>query len=327
MTTRSSHHPAQRWQIVTAFLAIYLLWGSTYFGIRLAVETIPPFFMAGTRAVVAGALLYAWVRWRGAASPERFHWRAAAIAGGFLLLGGNGLVSWAEQRVPSGISALIVGSTPLWMVLLEWLWHSGPRPTVGIVSGLVIGFVGLGILVGPSKVGNGAHIDPVGAIALLLAAFLWASGSLYSRRAKLPSSQLLASAMEMICGGALLLLAGGVTGEWSGFHLANVARHSILAWVYLTLFGSLVGFTAYVWLLHVSTPARVSTYAYVNPLIAVLLGCTIGHEPFSHGLTLASAMIVGSVALIVRGSAKPAAAPARLPSVVQTPVVPASESP
>ena len=307
MTTRSSHHPAERWQIVIAFVAIYVLWGSTYFGIRLAVETIPPFLMAGTRAVIAGALLYAWVRWRGAARPERIHWRAATIVGGFLLLGGNGLVSWAEQRVPSGISALIVGSTPLWMVLLEWLWHSGPRPTLGIVTGLVIGFIGLGILVGPGKLGSGGHIDPVGAIALLLAAFLWASGSLYSRRAKLPSSQLLASAMEMICGGALLLLAGGVTGEWSGFHLANVARHSILAWVYLTLFGSLVGFTAYVWLLNATTPARASTYAYVNPVVAVLLGWAFLNEPITgRTLTAAAAIILAVVVIVTRSAEAPA---------------------
>jgi drug/metabolite transporter (DMT)-like permease len=307
MTTPSSHHLAKRWQIVTAFVAIYVLWGSTYFGIRLAVESIPPFFMAGTRAVIAGALLYVLARWRGAARPERFHWRATTIAGGFLLLGGNGLVSWAEQRVPSGISALVVGSTPLWMVLLEWLWHSGPRPTVGIVSGLVIGFVGLGILVGPGKLGNGGHIDPVGAGALLLAAFLWATGSLYSRKAKLPPSQWLASAMEMICGGLLLLLAGAATGEWSHFNLMGISRHSMIAWIYLTLFGSLVGFTAYVWLLNTTTPARVSTYAYVNPVVAVLLGWAFLNEPITgRTLTAAAAIILAVVVIVTRSAEAPA---------------------
>lgn len=299
--------PAARWQIVTAFAAIYLLWGSTYFGIRLAVETIPPFLMAGTRAVIAGALLYGWARWRGATRPERFHWRAAAIAGGFLLLGGNGLVSWAEQRVPSGISALIVGSTPLWMVLLEWLWHSGPRPTIGIVSGLVIGFIGLAFLVAPGKLGNGTHIDLVGAVALLLAGFLWAAGSLYSRRAKLPPSQLLASAMEMIAGGVLLLLAGGATGEWTHFNPMGIARHSIIAWGYLTLFGSLVGFTAYVWLLNATTPARASTYAYVNPVVAVILGWAFLNEPITgRTLTAAAAIILAVVVIVTRSAEVPA---------------------
>ncbi len=304
MTTRSSHHPAKRWQIVTAFVAIYVLWGSTYFGIRLAVETIPPFLMAGTRAVIAGALLYALARWRGAARPERFHWRAAGIAGGFLLLGGNGLVSWAEQRVPSGISALIVGSTPLWMVLLEWLWHSGPRPTIGIVSGLAIGFIGLGFLVAPGRVGNSGQINLIGAGALLLAAFLWATGSLYSRKAKLPPSQWLASAMEMIAGGLLLLLAGVATGEWSHFNLTGISEHSMIAWIYLTLFGSLVGFTAYVWLLNATTPARVSTYAYVNPVVAVSLGWAFLNEPITARTLAAAAAIILAVVVIVTRSAE-----------------------
>ena len=140
-----------RWQVMMAFAAVYLIWGSTYLGIRVAVETIPPFSMAGSRALVAGALLYIWARVRGAARPEAIHWREAAIVGGFLLLGGNGLLSWAEQQVPSGVSALIIGSVPLWMVLLEWLWHSGPRPTVGTVSGLIVGFAGLGFLVAPAS--------------------------------------------------------------------------------------------------------------------------------------------------------------------------------
>jgi drug/metabolite transporter (DMT)-like permease len=304
MTPQLPRQLAARWQIVTAFGAIYLLWGSTYLGIRLAVETIPPFLMAGTRAVIAGALLYGWARWRGAARPERIHWRTAGIVGGFLLLGGNGLVSWAEQRVPSGISALIVGSTPLWMVLLEWLWHSGPRPTMSIVSGLVIGFIGLGILVGPGKLGSGGHIDPIGASALLLAAFLWASGSLYSRKAKLPPSQLLASGMEMISGGVLLLLTSGASREWSGFHVMNIARHSIIAWGYLTVFGSLIGFTTYIWLLNATTPARASTYAYVNPVVAVLLGWAFLNEPITGRVLIAAAAIILAVVLIVTRSAE-----------------------
>ena len=309
MTTEPPHLPATRWQIATAFAAIYIIWGSTYLGIRLAVETIPPFSMAGSRALIAGALLYAWARWRGAARPERIHWRAATIIGGFLLLGGNGLVSWAEQRIPSGIAALIVGSTPLWMVLMEWLWHHGRRPTMGIFLGLLIGFIGLGFLVAPGKLGDGHNIDLLGTMALLLAAFLWATGSLYSRRATLPASPWMATAMEMIAGGVLLLLTGGVTGEWMRFDPSRVVAHSVIAWGYLTFFGSLVGFTAYVWLLKATTPARASTYAYVNPIVAVFLGWAFAGEPITGRTVIAAAAIILAVVIIVTRSAE---APAEL---------------
>ena len=291
-----------RWQLAMAFAAVYIIWGSTYLGIRLAVESIPPFSMAGARALVAGALLYVWARGRGAVRPEVIHWREAAIVGGFLLLGGNGLVSWAEQHVPSGVSALIVGSVPLWMVVLEWLWHSGPRPTVGIVFGLIVGFAGLGFLVAPGSLGDGARINFSGAIALLLAAFLWAIGSLYSRRAQLPSSQLLGAAMEMIAGGALLLVAGAALGEWKHFEFARVTMHSAVAWVYLSIVGSLIGFTAYVWLLKATTAARASTYAYVNPVVAVFLGWALAGEPITPRTMLAALAIIIAVVIIVTRS-------------------------
>ena len=296
--------PPKRWQIMTAFAAVYVIWGSTYLGIRLAVETIPPFSMAGSRAIAAGVILYAWARWRGAAKPEFSHWRGATIVGGLLLLGGNGLLSWAQQRVPSGVSALIIGSVPLWMILLEWLWHRGPRPTLGIVSGLIVGFAGLGFLVGPGRRSNGAVINLSDAVVLLLAAFLWAAGSLYSRRARLPSSQLQAAAMEMLTGGALLMLAGGVTGEWTRFAPAHVSAHSWVAWVYLVTFGSLIGFTAYVWLLQVASPAHVSTYAYVNPVVAVFLGWALAGEQVTSRTLLAAAAIILAVVIIVTRSAE-----------------------
>lgn len=290
-------------------MLIYLLWGSTYLAIRLAVATIPPFCMAGIRMLVAGGLLYGWARWRGAAGPEPIHWLGATLVGGLLLLGGTGMVGWSEQRVPSGIAALIVGSVPLWMVLLEWLWHSGPRPTIGIISGLVIGFIGLGLLVSPGKFGNRNQIDYVGATALFLASFSWACGSLYSRRAKLPGSRLLAAAMEMLAGGVLLLAVSGATGEWTRFDPARVAPHSVAAWAYLTVFGSLVGFTTYIWLLAVSTPARVATYAYVNPVVAVFLGWAFLNEPITGRTLMAAAAIILAVVIIVTRSRE---APAEL---------------
>jgi len=299
--------PPPRWQVAMAFAAVYIIWGSTYLGIRLAVESIPPFSMAGMRALVAGVLLYVWARGRGAARPKRVHWREASIVGGFLLLGGNGLVSWAGQYVPSGVSALIVGSVPLWMVPLEWLWHSGPRPTVGIVFGLIVGFAGLGFLVAPVNLGDGARINFSGTVALLLAAFLWAIGSLYSRRARLPSSQLLGAAMEMIAGGALLLVAGAALGEWKHFEFARVTLHSAIAWIYLTTFGSLVGFTAYVWLLKATTAARASTYAYVNPVVAVFLGWAVASEPISPRILFAALAIILAVVIIVTRSKEVAA--------------------
>jgi drug/metabolite transporter (DMT)-like permease len=304
--SQSQSPTPNRWQIMTAFAAVYVIWGSTYLGIRLAVETIPPFSMAGSRAIAAGVILYAWARSRGAAKPEFSHWRGATIVGGLLLLGGNGLLSWAQQRVPSGVSALIIGSVPLWMILLEWLWHSGPRPTLGIISGLIVGFVGLGFLVAPGRRSNGAVINLSDAAVLLLAAFLWAAGSLYSRRARLPSSQLQAAAMEMLTGGALLMLAGGVTGEWARFAPAHVSAHSWVAWCYLVTFGSLIGFTAYVWLLQVASPAHVSTYAYVNPVVAVFLGWALaGEQVTSRTLTAAAAIILAVIIIVTRSAEAP----------------------
>ena len=302
--SRSQSLTPKRWQVITAFALVYVIWGSTYLAIKLAVETIPPFLMAGSRHCVAGLLLYLWARQHGAAKPEFAHWRGAAIVGGLLLLGGNGLLSWAEQRVPSGVSALIIGSVPLWMVLLEWVLHSGPRPSVGIVSGLIVGFVGLGFLVAPGRMDSGGRVDFSGAAILLSAAFLWANGSLYSRRAPLPSSQLLAAAMEMVAGGVLLMLASGIAGEWARFDPTKIAMRSWIAWVYLLVLGSFVGFTAYVWLLKASTPARVSTYAYVNPVIAVFLGWALAGEHITTRTLLAAAAIILAVVIIVTRSAE-----------------------
>jgi len=303
---RHPEGPPPVWRVVAAFAAIYVIWGSTYLGIRFAIQSVPPFLMAGSRFVAAGLLLYGFVRWRGAPAPVRSEWRDAAIAGGLMLAVGNGGVTWAEQVVPSSAAALLAALTPVWMVLLDWLRPNGVRPKPLVIAGLVVGFVGIVLLARGNQSGGGTTYG-WGVVALLTASLGWAAGSVFQRQARKPSSSLAGGAMQMICGGVLLLAAGGLRGELGAFAPARFTTASVSAWIYLTLFGSLVGFTAYVWLLRVSTPARLSTYAYVNPLIAVLLGCTIGHESVSRALLAAGSLIVLSVILIVRSkSARPA---------------------
>jgi drug/metabolite transporter (DMT)-like permease len=289
--------PAAR--VLLAFAAIYVLWGSTYLAIRFAVETLPPFLMAGTRHLVAGLILYAWTRRRGGGRPTARDWKLATGIGALMLLGGNGMVSWAEQRVPSGLAALIVASVPLWMTVLEaFQRREAPRRTV--IAGLLLGIVSLGVLVAPGRLGGNGHVDALGAAALLLAALSWASGSLYSRVAKLSVSTFTAVAMEMIAGGVVLWGSGLLLGEAGRLDLSAISLRSGLALGYLILFGSLAGFSAYMWLLTVTTPARVSTYAYVNPVVAVSLGWALAGEAVTLRTGLATLGIVGAVALIIR---------------------------
>ena len=295
------------WKLVAAFAAVYVIWGSTYLGIRIAVETIPPFLMAGMRQATAGLLLYAWLRWRGVPRPERVHWRSATVVGALMLLVGNGGVAWAEKVVPSGLTALLIATMPLWMTLLDWLWHGAARPGGQIVAGLALGFIGAGLLVAPGQFAGGSHVDPWGALVLFVATVAWAAGSLYSRRAVLPTAALLGAAMEMLTGGALLLVASGLLGEWRGFALAQVSQRSWIALVYLTVFGSIVAYSAYMWLMKVTTPARASTNAFVNPIVAVLLGWWLGGEPMNARIVLAAGVIVIAVLLIISHRSEPIA--------------------
>ena len=209
--------PASRTQIVAAFASIYVIWGSTYLAIRYADQTIPPFIMAGIRFVVSGSLLYVWSRWRGAPPPMRLHWRNAVIAGGFLLLGGNGAVVWAEQFVPSGLTALLVSILPFWLVIIEWVRPPRRRPSGAVLAGLVLGFIGIIVLVGPADLGGHGDIKPIGAVVLILGSLSWAIGSFWSRDAALPASGLLTTGMEMLGGGILLLVAGAVSGEFGRY--------------------------------------------------------------------------------------------------------------
>ncbi len=287
-----------RLQIALAFLAIYTIWGSTYLAIRIAIETIPPFLMAGIRFLIAGGALYLWTRLRGAPTPTRPNWKAAMIIGGLLLLGGNGGVVWAEQYVPSGLTAVLITTVPLWMALLEWKRYDRTRPAVPIVLGLVLGFAGVVLLVGPEELAGSGAVNRVGAAVLILASLSWAIGSLYSRKAPLPSSPLQSTAMEMLAGGLLLSTAGLVSQEWVGFQPGEASFRSLVSLAYLVVFGSLVGFTSYIFLLKATTPTRVSTYAYVNPVIAVMLGWAIAQEELTLRTMIAAAIIVAAVVVI-----------------------------
>jgi drug/metabolite transporter (DMT)-like permease len=293
-----SEKHASRAQIAAAFASIYIIWGSTYLAIRYAIQTIPPFLMGATRFLISGALLYAWAQYRGAQKPTSLHWRNAVIAGGFLLLGGNGAVMWAEQVVPSGLTALLVSILPFWLVIIEWVRPPRTRPNAAVLIGLILGFIGIVVLVGPGNVGGHGDISPVGATVLILGSLSWAIGSFWSRDAQLPESGLLTTGMEMLGGGLLLLVVGALTREFSHLNLHAVSRASAIGLVYLIVFGSLLGFTSYIWLLDKVSPARLGTYAYVNPIVAVLLGWAIAGETLSVRTGIAAAIVICAVALI-----------------------------
>jgi len=306
--------------VIAAFAAVYLIWGSTYLAIRFAIETLPPFLMAGVRFLIAGTIIFAWARLRGAERPEAAHWKAAAVTGTLLLMGGNGAVVWAEQHVPSGVAALVIAVTPCWMVLLDWLRPRGTAPTAPIVAGLVLGLAGIALLVGPESFMGGERIDPLGTAVLVLGSLSWASGSIYSRHSPAPRTPLLATGIQMLCGGSVLVVAGMLTGEMARVELSSVSLRSVLALAYLIVMGAIVGYSAYIWLLRASTPARVSTYAYVNPVVAVLLGWLLADEALTGRMGVAAGVIVAGVALITlsgprRAVAGPSPSTAGIPAV------------
>ncbi len=278
-------------------MAVYIAWGSTYLAIRFAVESMPPFLMAAVRFLISGSILFAARRAAGDPLPRRIEVRSAGIVGLFLLLGGNGAVVWAEQTVPSGMAALMVSSSPLWMLILDALRPGGRRPPIRAMLGIAVGFVGVLMLLWPGESGGLLQVNPWGAAALIFATLAWAFGSIYSRYATLPSSPLMGSAVEMLIGGAALFLFGTLTGELSRVHIESITVRSWLGLAYLIVFGSLIGFTAYTWLLRVAPTSLVSTYAYVNPLVALAIGALIGNEILAPRTLLAAAVIIGSVAL------------------------------
>ena len=292
-------------RIWIALIAIYIIWGSTYLAIRYMVETIPPFIGAGMRFISAGVLLYAWRVSKGDPIPTRQQWRDASIIGLLLLLGGNGLVSWAEQFVPSGVAALLISTVPIWMVVIESLRRGGEKPTTRAIIGLVLGFAGVALMIGPGELNEQIkELHPLGLIALPTAALLWSTGSVYAKSADLPKSILMTTSMEMLIGSAGLFAFGTLQGEWARFSLANVLPESWVGLIYLSIVGSLGGYVAYAYLLQNAPISLISTYAYVNPVIALLLGAFIAQETLDGRTILSAVVILGAVILITTGRGK-----------------------
>jgi drug/metabolite transporter (DMT)-like permease len=291
MSTRSS-----RGTILLAFASVYLVWGSTYLFMRFAVETLPPVAVAGVRYFVAGLILFAIATWRGTPEPVKVPWGGHAIVG-TLLTAGNGSVALAVQRIPSGVAALLVALTPCMMVLLEWWWRGGARPTIGVVAGLVLGIAGMAVLVGPAALG-GDRIDLVGAGTVLFGSASWAVGSVYARTLPRFHSAVRTSAIQMLAGGLVVCLIALVVGDFGRFDPTAASFKSVFSFLYLILIGSLVGYSSYMYLLGVTSAARASTYAFVNPVVAVLLGAAFASEPLTPRVLAAGAVIVAAVAMI-----------------------------
>jgi drug/metabolite transporter (DMT)-like permease len=294
--------PPRRLAIILAFAALYLVWGSTYLGIRFAIESIPPLLMAGARFFLAGAIMYAIARWQGAPKSSFAEWRTAFVIGACLLFFGNGGVTVAEQWVASGLASLLVATVPIYIALLAWLTGSAPRPRPLVMLGLAGGFIGVGILVSPAlgaAPAAGSRHAGLGMLILLFGSLVWSIGSLYSRRARNTAPPFLSSAQTMLCGGALMMIAGFTSGEARDFDLQKVTALSLGAFAYLVFIGAVVGYTAYIWLLRYCDPSKVATYAYVNPVVAVLLGSFFAGETLTGRTMLAAAIIVGSVAVVI----------------------------
>lgn len=294
ITVPVREHRVSLMHFVLGFGAIYLIWGSTYLGIRYAVESIPPFLMMGIRHLTAGVIVLLWARAKGVAWPEPKQWLWAGIAGVLLFLGGHGLLAWGEQKIPSGLAALLCATLPLWTVMIARVDRTERRLGPKRWAGILLGFAGVALLIGPDVLAQRLNLLAAG--AALSSALLWAIGTAYVRRVNLPTSKLLSAAMQMICGGVLLLGFGGFAGE--RIHLHQVTAVSILSLAYLIVFGSIVAFTVYTWLVSVSSPSMLSTYAYVNPAIAVLLGWAIAGEALGVRVLLATVVIVGGVILV-----------------------------
>jgi drug/metabolite transporter (DMT)-like permease len=291
--------PPSRLTLLSAFAAVYVIWGSTYLAIRFAIGSMPPFLMAAVRFLIAGSILYLWARRRGNPPPRAVEWRSAAVVGGLLLFCGNGAVVWAELRIDSGLAALLVSTVPLWVVALDAFRPGGSRPRWTVWAGVAGGLLGLGLLIGPAELAGVERADLGGILALLFGSLAWSIGSLYSRNAPLPRSPRLGTGMEMLAGGVLLAGLSLALGEPATFDLGAVTAASWAALAYLIVFGALVAFSAYIWLLRVAPTSKVSTYAYVNPVVALFLGWLLAGEALNARTLIAAGVILASVFLIV----------------------------
>jgi drug/metabolite transporter (DMT)-like permease len=285
--------------IIAAFAAVYLIWGSTYLGIKYAIETIPPFLMTGSRYFIAGVILFAIAIWKGSSLPTLMHLKNTAIIGFLLLVVGNGGVVWAVQEIPSGVAALLITIEPLWIVILLWFRKNGKRPERIVWLGISLGISGMIILIGPRNLEGIMNVDPLRAFAIIVSTFGWALGSLYSVRATLPSSSVMSTGIQMMLGGIMLVSLGCLNGEFALLDFEGISDQSYIAFLYLIVFGSVIGGSSYNYLVQVETPNRVSTYAYVNPVIAVFLGCWVGGEPLNSQTLMAAVLLITAVVLII----------------------------
>jgi drug/metabolite transporter (DMT)-like permease len=288
---------SHRTKVLAAFITLYIVWGATFLGMRYAVAEIPPMLMAGTRFVISGLLMYAFVRQRGEPNPTPTQWRAAAIAGTLLIIG-NTATAAATRRIPSGVTGLFVGLTPCWFVLFDWMRPKGVAPRPEVIFGLLGGLAGIALLVGPSRLTGTESLDLIGVAAVIIGSLIWAAGSIYSRYAPRTDSAIMMTAAQLLVGGAVVTIAAVLTGDLSGFHVSAVTSRGWLAYGYLIAFGSFLGFTAYTYILKESTPARIATYAYVNPIVAVFVGWALGGEPLTRRVLISAAIIIGAVVMI-----------------------------
>jgi drug/metabolite transporter (DMT)-like permease len=294
--------------VIAAFAVVYIVWGSTYLAIRIGIESFPPLLLAGTRHLTVGLILLPILLWKTGERPTARQWRTAIITGFLLQCLGNGGVCIAEQTVPSGVAALLVATVCLWMVLVDWARPGGVRPVPRVFAGLLLGFAGLVLLVGPAKLGGSGRINPAGAAILVFASLAWAVGSIYSKHGALPSSPMLGVAMQSFAGGAMLWIGGFLTGETRLLHLAAISMRSWIAVLYLIIFGSAIAFTAYIYILKKSTAARVATYALVNPVVALFLGWLLAEESITLRTILAATIILVAVLLVITAPPRKTAA-------------------
>jgi drug/metabolite transporter (DMT)-like permease len=286
------------WKIILAFSIIYFVWGSTFLAIRVGVREVPPFMLAAFRFLVAGLVLYGWMRLKGTAAPSRREWAASCLLGSLIFLVDYGCLFWAEQRVPSGIAAVVLASIPVFITLLEIIFLRTQRLTLRLGSALLVGMCGVAVLMSHSMALAEIPINRAGAAALLIASFSWAVATILTRRLPLPASKPMSAAAQMLLGGIQLLVLAVLSGEFAGFRAQAVSWTAWFALIYLIIAGSIVGFTAYIWLLHYESPTKVGTYAYVNPVVAVVVGHFVGGEVVGPRTLLGTLFVLVSVITI-----------------------------